>query len=103
MEVAVSDIETIENLSSKGYTIKAIAIALDLRPSLFSIYCNDESHPIGRAYLRGGLEIERKKKQALLDKVFEGSETAIQLHDKKAKDQAFKDIKADIFSSIEDE
>lgn len=103
MDISISDIEEIETLASQSYTAKAIAMVLNVNPSVFAMYCLDDTHPIGKAYLRGCLEINRKKNEKLLGKVNEGSELAFQLHDKKAKDQAFLDIKNDIFSAFEDE
>lgn len=103
MDLTPSDFEEIEVLASQSYTAKAIAMALNVNPSLFVMYCSDDTHPIGMAYLKGRLEINREKNEKLLAKVKEGSENAIQLHDKKAKDQAFLDVKNDIFSSYIDE
>ncbi|WP_271407275.1 hypothetical protein [Tenacibaculum soleae] len=102
MDITTSDFEEIETLASQSYTAKAIAMALNVNPSLFVMYCSDDTHPIGVAYLKGCLEINRKKNEKLLGKVNEGSEVAIQLHDKKAKDQAFLDIKNDIFSAFDE-
>lgn len=102
MDYTISDIEETENLASQNYTAREIAMVLDKKPSLFIALCLDIDHPLGVAYRKGLLEVERIKKQNLLDKVFQGSETAIQIHDKKAKEQAFLDIKNDMFSGFDE-
>jgi len=99
MQLVVSDIETIEELASLGHTIKEIAIILDVKPSLFNFCCLDETHAAYKAYTLGKLEADRQKNEILLEKTLT-SETAIQIHDKKAKEQAFSDMKDDIYSSF---
>lgn len=103
MDLVQSDIETIEELASQNYTKREIALVLDIKPSLFTYFCADELHSIGKAYMKGHLEIERAKNEKLLTKIESGSETAIQIHDKKAKKQAFLDMKNDLYSGLDDE
>lgn len=102
MDFTTTDIEEIETLAAQGYVAKAIALVFDVKPNLFELWCLDETHPVGKAYQRGRLEINRQKNVRLLEKMESGSETAIQIHDKKAKEQAFLDIKNDIFSGFDE-
>jgi IS30 family transposase len=99
LQLGLTDIEEIEKLASQGYSSTEIALVLDVKPTLFSVLCKDEDTVEGKAYLRGVLVIERKKRKTLLKKI-KKSETAIQIHDKHAKDQTFKDIKNDVFSDF---
>ena len=102
MDYTISDIEETENLASQNYTAREIAMVLDKKPSLFIALCLDTEHPLGVAYKKGMLQAERTKKETLLDNIFNGSETAIQIHDKKAKEQAFLDVKNDMFSGFDE-
>lgn len=102
MDVSVTDIETIEELAAQNFTIREIAITLGVKYSSFIVFCEDEFHPVGKAFLKGRLEIDRVKNENLLLKVESGSETAIQIHDNKAKEQAFLDIKSDMFSGFDE-
>ncbi|MCD8435877.1 hypothetical protein LNJ03_11290 [Tenacibaculum dicentrarchi] len=94
-------LEKIKSLVSEHYTLKAIAIKLDVNISLFRMLCADESHPVGRAYSEALLLIEQEKNTLLVDQMYgeKPNDFAIATHDKRLKDQAFIDARNDIFSS----
>lgn len=98
MEVTLSEIEIIQELTSKNYSIKAIATLLGKDFSLFSILSMDENHPICKAIIRGKSESQKTKQDELIKRIESGSETAIQIHDKQSNIREFLDIKNDVFS-----
>lgn len=79
MDFSISDLEEVETLVSQGYSAQHIALVYDVQVSLFLIWCLDDGHPVGKAYQKGLIEIEKKKNNLLIAKVDSGSETAIQI------------------------
>ena len=100
MEFSKENLELIQKLAAEGFSMKGIAVKLKKNPIQFRLFCLDLNHPIGNAYQRGVLKTERKKNKSLSKEIKKGSETAIQIHDKRSKEAYFLDIKNDLFSDL---
>lgn len=92
-----SHYDEIEDLACKNFAPSDIAKSIRVSGRDFLFLWRDKTSPVREAYDRGRLKIASAKEQQIIDKVNNGNITAIQIHDKKAKDQEFEDVKADIF------
>lgn len=92
-----SDYETIEDLAAKNFAPSDIAKSLNVSRRDFMHVWRDKNSQIREAYERGKLEIQSSKEEALIKMMVEGNVTAYQIHDKKAQEQAFEDVKSDVF------
>ncbi|UOB16582.1 hypothetical protein [Abyssalbus ytuae] len=95
--ITPSDFETIETMASQNYAPSDIALALGFDKKSFMHIWRDQNSQIRQFYEKGRLDIELKKTEKLLEKIEEGSITAIQQHDKKSEERRFEDIKQTIF------
>lgn len=91
------DLEKIEEMASRNFAPSDIALALSVSKRTFLHVWKDKTSQIREAYDRGLLEIAISKAEALESMMAEGNVTAYQIHDKNAKEQAFEDMKRDIF------
>lgn len=93
-----TDLETIQELAEQNQAPRDIALALGVSKAVFMHIWRDKKSQVREYYERGRFEIERKKEQALIDRIErDGKITAIQIHDKKSEARRFEDIKEDIF------
>ncbi|MFI1770995.1 hypothetical protein [Thalassobellus citreus] len=92
-----TDYDTIEDLAGKNFAPSDIAKTLSVSRRDFMYLWRDKTSQIREAYERGKLQIASSKEEALIDMMNDGNVTAYQIHDKKAQEQAFEDIKADVF------
>lgn len=102
MYLSPSDLEEIEALASQNHGIKEIALALDVKYSRLAKEIRKEGTLAHKAFQKGLLEIHRIKQENLLARAEDGSETAIQIHNKQARIAAFEDIRDQVFFDLSD-
>ena len=91
-------LEQIEELAAQNYGPTDICFKLNQDKRSFLRLWRDTKSQVREAYERGRMEIEITKRQKLNEDIESGSITAIQIHDKRAEEQRFEDIKREIFS-----
>ena len=92
------DLELIEELASQNYGPTDISFKLNYDKRSFLHIWRDPKSQLREAYERGRMEIEILKRQKINEDIEQGGITAIQMHDKRAEEQRFEDIKREIFS-----
>ncbi|KAB8156147.1 hypothetical protein EZY14_002710 [Kordia sp. TARA_039_SRF] len=87
----------IESLAAKNFAPSDIALKLGINKRIFMKEWRNLKSPVRKAYEKGKLEIAIVKADALEEMIEDGNVTAYQIHDKNEKEQAFKDVVADVF------
>jgi len=92
-----SDFETIEKMAEENHGPQDIARALRVSQRDFLHIWRDTKSKVREAYELGRLQIDIKKGEILLDMMDDGNTTALQIHEKKAKELNFANARLDIF------
>ena len=93
-----SELETIEELAAQNFAPSQICDVLDRNKRQFMRQWRDTDSKVRKAYELGRLDIERTKREQLQLRVETGDMNAIQMHDKRLREQRFEDIKNEIFN-----
>lgn len=97
MELSSDQLAQVEQYSMINYTVRQIAIVLNVSvDKLYTEYDDTESE-FRRLYERGRLVAQANIDKANLKKATEGNVTAIQIYDKRAKEARAAEAKARIF------
>lgn len=97
-ELTPEDFCQIEDLAAQNYAPSTIAQFMDLNKAAFLRLWRDKASSIRNAYEKGKLAIHQEKQITLEEKVQAGDLKAIEIHDRRASEQRFEDIKRDIFN-----
>jgi len=91
------DYKKVTDLAGKNFGPSKIALSMGLDKRAFNYLWRDTNSLLRLSYERGRLKIEKTKAKGLTKMVKDGNVTAYQIMDKRAKEQAFEDIKQSVF------
>ena len=93
MKLSTEQLEEVEKLSGAGYTLKQIAMYLDVPLSVIEVEFHDSESIFRYHYDRGILMVTANNDKTLVDSAKGGSVTAVQMLEKRLRERRLNDFK----------